>query len=44
MKVNLVQKLLINISLLGKKIKKILMKNLKINTVKVKIKSKFYKS
>ena len=43
MKVNLVQKLLINILLMGKKIKKILMKNLKINTLKVKIK-KYFKS
>ncbi len=44
MKVNLVQKLLINILLMGKKIKKILMKNLKINTLKVKVKSKYFKS
>ncbi len=44
MKVNLVQKLLINIPLMGKKIKKILMKNLKVNTLKVKIKSKYLKS
>ncbi len=29
---------------MGKKIKKILMKNLKINTLKVKVKSKYFKS
>ncbi len=29
---------------MGKKIKKILMKNLKVNTLKVKIKSKYLKS